>query len=375
MVVLDCLAIPGCRVLCVREVQKSLKESVKRLLEDKISAYGQSENFENLVAEIRTPGNGIISFVGMTDHTADSAKSFEGYHRAWIEEAQTLSARSWEILRPTIRAPGSQIWATWNPRNAEDPIDKFFRGERPPENAIIRELNYMDNPWFTDELEADRAHDELTNPDRYAHIWLGAYEPQAIGAIFNRQNFHRNRITEIPPDLRRIVVAVDPAVSSEPGADENGIVAVGLGPERPAPRGYVLKDVSMRGTPAQWGARALALHDELDADAIVIERNQGGDMCRHTLRTLRPGVKIVEVVATRGKHVRAEPISGLYEENRISHVGPFDKLESQLVQITAGGFEGNGSPDRADALVWGLSELFQRFKGGQRVAAPEIIIA
>lgn len=372
MVVLDCLAIPGCRVLCVREVQKSLAQSAKRLIEDKISAYGQSEKFDSLVPEIRTPGGGIINFIGMTDHNADTAKSFEGYHRAWIEEAHVFSARSWEILRPTIRAPGSQIWATWNPRNAEDPIDKFFRGESPPQNAIIREMNYMDNPWFTRELEEERLHDEETNPDRYAHIWLGTYEPQAIGAIFNRQNFHRNRISEIPPDLRRIVVAVDPAVSSDPGADEHGIVAVGAGPENP-PRGYVLKDASVRGTPAQWGARALALHDELEADAIVIEINQGGDMCKNTLKTLRPGVKIVEVRATRGKHVRAEPISGLYEENRISHVGPLDKLESQLCNITAGGYEGNGSPDRADALVWGLSELFQKFHGGQRLAAGRII--
>jgi hypothetical protein len=372
MAVLDCLSIPGCRFLCVREVQKSLKESAKRLIEDKIIAYGQSEKFESLVGEIRTPGGGIINFIGMTDHTADTAKSFEGYHRAWIEEAHVFSARSWEILRPTIRAPGSEIWASWNPRNAEDPIDKFFRGDHPPENAVIRGINYMDNPWFTAELEAERAHDERTNPERYAHIWLGAYEPQAIGAIFNRQNFHRNRIAEIPPDLKRIVVAVDPPVSSEPGSDECGIVAVGLGPERPA-RGYVLKDVSMRGTPAQWGSRAIALLDELEADAIVCEVNQGGEMVKHTLKTLRPGVKVVEVRATRGKHVRAEPISGLYEENRISHCGPFDKLEGQLCNITAGGYEGNGSPDRADSLVWGLSELFQKFHGGQRLAAPQAI--
>jgi hypothetical protein len=372
MLVADCLAIPGCRLLCVREVQKSLKESVKRLIEDKIRAYGQSSEFDSLVSEIRTPGDGIISFIGMTDHTADSAKSFEGYDRAWIEEAQTLSARSWEILRPTIRKPGSQILATWNPRDADDPIDKFFRGESPPENAIIREINYMDNPWFGGEMEGERAHDEATNPDRYAHVWLGAYEPQAIGAIFNRQNFHRNRIEEIPPDLKRIVVAVDPPISSEAGSDECGIVACGLGPEKPE-RGYVLKDASMRGTPAQWGSRAIALYDELDADAIVVERNQGGDMVKHTLKTLRSGLKIVEVIATRGKHVRAEPISGLYEENRISHVGKQDKLEGQLANITAGGYEGKGSPDRADALVWGFSELFQKFRGGVRIGAPVLI--
>lgn len=372
LVVAYCVAIPGCRVLCVREVQKSLKESAKKLIEDKIAALGQSQNFLSLVPEIRTPGDGLVSFVGMTDHTADSVKSYEGYDLAWIEEAHGFSERSWRLLRPTIRKPGSEIWASWNPRNEDDPIDKFFRGQKPPPDSIVREFNYMDNPWFTKELEADRVYDEETDPDRYAHTWLGAYEPQAIGAIFNRQNFHRNRIDAIPPDLKRIVVAIDPPISAETGSDECGIVAVGEGPEKPA-RYYVLKDVSLRGTPHQWGSRAIALYDELDADALVVERNQGGDMVKHTLRVIRPGVKVIEVIATRGKHVRAEPIAGLYDENLVSHVGPMDKLEGQYCLFTAGGYEGNGSPDRADAAIWGLSEVAQKFKGANRVGLPYLV--
>lgn len=372
LVVAYCVAISGCRVLCVREVQKSLKESAKKLIEDKIAYLGQSQNFLSLVPEIRTPGDGVISFVGMTDHTADSVKSYEGYDVAWIEEAHGFSERSWRLLRPTIRKPGSEIWASWNPRHEDDPIDQFFRSRTPPSDAIVRQFNYMDNPWFSAELEAERVHDEKNDPDRYAHTWLGDYEPQAIGAIFNRQNFHRNRIEQIPPDLKRIVVAIDPPISSEPGSDECGIVAAGLGPEKP-PRGYVLKDVSMRGTPAQWGARAIALYDELDADAIVGERNQGGDMVKHTLKVIRKNVNVIEVVATRGKHVRAEPIAALYDENMVSHVGAMDKLEGQYCLFTAGGYEGTGSPDRADAGIWALSELFQKFKGAQRVGLPYLV--
>ena len=375
----------GCRILAIREVQKTLKESAKKLIEDKIEAYGFSlargsrDGFESLTGETRLPGGGVVTYVGLKDHTAESVKSYEGYDIAWIEEAQTLSARSWAMLRPTIRKPGSEIWASWNPRNDTDPVDAYFRGKNVPPGAIVKMLNYSENPWFPDELEADRVFDEINDPERYAHTWLGDYEPQATGAIFNRQNFHRNRVDDIPEDLTRIVIAVDPAMSSEPGSDEHWIVAAGLGPERPNPRGYVLEDASLKGTPHQWGSRALALYDKYEADAIVVEINNGGDLVKHTIRTLRPQQtpRVIEVRATKGKHVRAEPVAALYDENRVHHCRDakhFSKLEGQLCNITAGGYEGPGSPDHADALVWALSELFQRFKGGYVVGSGAKVI-
>jgi phage terminase large subunit-like protein len=157
------------------------------------------------------------------------------------------------------------------------------------------------------------------------------------------------------PEMSRILVSVDPAVSNEAGSDENGIVVVGIGADG---RGYLLADYSARGSPMQWAGRAVAALDEYGADGIVIERNQGGDMCAQTLRTVRPHLRIIEVVATRGKHVRAEPIAALYSLDRISHVGTFQRLEDQMCQMTAGGYEGDGSPDRVDAMVWGFTELF-----------------
>lgn len=348
---------PGLRVVCVREVQKTLKESAKRLIEDKITAHGVWPLFggkprnDHLV----TPGNGVILFQGMQDHTAESIKSLEGFDTAWVEEAQTLSALSLEFLRPTIRKPGSELWFSWNPRSPLDPVDAFFRGTQPPDNAAVVKVNYNDNPFFPAELEAERQHDERTNRDRYAHIWLGEYEPMAIGAIWDRQTIHAHRRREVPPDMNRIVVAVDPAVSAEVGSDEHGIVAAGVGADN---RGYVLDDASLKGTPRQWAERAIATYDRWDADAIVVERNQGGDMVRHTLQSVRPGISIIEVVATRGKHVRAEPIAALYATGRVSHVGTFPQLEDQMCQMTAAGFEGNGSPDRCDALVWAMTDLF-----------------
>ena len=345
---------PGTRVLCIREVQKSLRESAKRLIEDKIQAAGAGHIFDIKHDEIGSPGGGVFTFTGMNAHNSESVKSFEGYNIAWVEEAQSLSERSLELLLPTIRAENSEVWFSWNPRDASDPVDKMFRGLNPPKNAIIRRVNFDENNFFPDTLREEMERDREQKPDRFAHIWLGEYEPQAVGAIWNLETIHRNRRGEAPT-MGRILVAVDPAVSSESGSDEHGIVVGGIGEDR---RGYLLDDVSMRGTPQQWAERAIATLDRYEADGIVIEVNQGGDMVAHTLRSVRPSVKIVEVRATRGKHVRAEPISALYSGNQISHVGTFPDLERQLCQMTAAGYEGNGSPDRCDALVWLFSELF-----------------
>jgi len=344
----------GVRGVCVRENQNSLKESAKRLIEDKINARGVGRYFDCQVDQIKTPGGGVIIFQGMKDHTAESIKSLEGVDWVWVEEAQTLSSRSLEMLRPTIRKPGSELWFSWNPRLETDPVDQLLRGAEPPPDAVVVRANYDDNPFFPAELEAERAFDERSNPTRYAHIWLGAYEPAAIGAIWDKVVIREHRV-DAAPELTRIVVAIDPAVSSTKGSDEHGIVAVGAGRDG---RGYVLADESGSGTPRQWAQRAIGLYDRLGADAIVVERNQGGDMCRETLESVRRGLRVIEVTATRGKHVRAEPISGLYHAGRVSHVGTFPELEAQMCQMTAAGYEGPGSPDRCDALVWALTDLF-----------------
>ena len=349
-----CLVNPGTRWVCVREVQRSLKESVKRAIEDKIQAWGVGHLFEQRHDSTLTPGGGVILYQGMQDHTAESIKSLEGFSGAWVEEAQTMTARSLEMLRPTIRKPGSELWFSWNPRNASDPVDDLLRGLKPPPNSVVVQANWKDNPWFPEELEAERQYDQATKPDRYMHIWEGDYEPTAIGAIWDRLVLHRSRRDAVP-SLKRIVVSIDPAVSGEAGSDEHGILVSGIGEDG---RGYVVDDLTCRGGPEIWSRMAVNAFDKWSADAVVIERNQGGDMCRHTLRTVRPALPVIEVTATRGKHVRAEPIAALYALGKISHVGTFPELEQQMCQMTAAGYAGEGSPDRVDALVWGLTQLF-----------------
>ena len=351
------LCVSGLRLVGIREVQKTLKDSAMRLIADKIAARGLTDQFRILNDRIMTPGNGVMIFVGMKDHTAQNIKSLEGFDRAWVEEAQTLSAKSLEMLRPTIRKPGSELWFSWNPRSPKDAVDAFLRGSGRPENAIVIESNYRDNPWFPKELEAERKLDRQTNPHRYGHIWLGHYEPAVIGAIWDRARLEELRVAEPPVAMTRILVAIDPAVSAEPGSDAHGIIVVGLGEDG---HGYVLEDCSCKGAPRIWAERAIATYDKWDADAIVAEINQGGDMVRHTLQSVRRSLRIIEVRAARGKHVRAEPIAALYALGQIHHVGSFPDLEDQMCAMTAAGYEGRDSPDRCDALVWGMSELFPR---------------
>lgn len=181
-----CIAEPGFRLVCIREVQKTLAQSSKLLIEDKIKALGHSDQFNPLNDRIITPGDGLILFQGMQDHTAESIKSLEGFNAAWIEEAQTLSQRSLSLLRPTIREPGSEIWASWNPRRKSDAIDEFLRAKK-PDDAVVVQANWRDNPWFPEVLEAERKLDLERYPERYGHIWEGEYATAFEGAYFARQ--------------------------------------------------------------------------------------------------------------------------------------------------------------------------------------------
>lgn len=194
---------PGFRGLCCREVQKSLKESAKRLIEQKIEAQGVASFFEVQESQIKTPGGGLIVFAGLQDHTSESIKSYEGFDVAWVEEAQTVSDRSLNLLRPTIRAPGSELWFSWNPRRKVDAVDQMLRGGELPTNARVVRANWNDNPWFPGELEQERLDCLRQQPDQYDHIWEGGYVTVADGAYFARdiaQAKLDGRITELASD-------------------------------------------------------------------------------------------------------------------------------------------------------------------------------
>lgn len=186
MVVEAMIMYPDFNVVCVREIQKSLKFSAKKLVEDKIREFNASYLFDITLTEIRRiGGNGVMIFQGLQDHTADSIKSLEGFNIAWVEEAQSISARSLELLLPTIRAEGSEILFSWNPNNEDDPVEKLFKDE--DDNSICIHINYTQNKLLPQTLidEADRHL--RTDPETFNHVWLGDYKRQSDSLIFNKK--------------------------------------------------------------------------------------------------------------------------------------------------------------------------------------------
>ena len=182
------MMVRGNRAVCIREVQRTLKESSKRLIEDKLESMrlGAADGFKVFNEMIQTPGDGVITFQGMQDHNAESIKSLEGFRVAWCEEAQSLSARSLSLLRPTIRAPDSELWFSWNPRRKTDPVDEMLRGAEMPTGAIVVKANWSDNPYFPAVLEQERLDCLRLQPDQYDHVWNGGYATVLVGAYYAR---------------------------------------------------------------------------------------------------------------------------------------------------------------------------------------------
>lgn len=189
------------RILCCREIQKSIKQSVHTLLTDQIQALGLGGFYEILEAEIRGKNGSQFSFTGLATNTVESIKSFEGCDIAWVEEAQTVSKKSWDILIPTIRKEGSEIWVSFNPDlDTDDTYQRFIVNK--PDNAAVVKINWSDNPWFPRTLEEERLHSKATNPD-YDNIWEGNCKAAKDGAIYAneiREAQENGRVTNVPYD-------------------------------------------------------------------------------------------------------------------------------------------------------------------------------
>ena len=276
---------------------------------------------------------------------------------AWCDElAKWRYAReTWDMLMFGLRlGHHPRVMITTTPKPIELIKELIARAARDDGVAITRGKT-SDNSGNLAKSFMKEIH------DKYAGTRLGRQELDAEiledtpGALWTRANLDTYRKSEAPK-LRRVVVAVDPPATSNENSDEAGVVAVGLDEDG---HGCVLSDGSIGpATPNEWGRRTFALFDEFEADKVVIETNQGGDMAEDVLRSIRPNAPIKRVHASRGKAARAEPIAALYEQGRISHVGAFPELEDQMTLMTHHGYEGTGSPDRVDALVWACAELF-----------------
>jgi len=186
------------RILCCREIQKSIKDSVKRLLDDKIAATGLEHFYQSTDTEIRGANGSLFLFAGLRTNP-DSVKSTEGIDIAWVEEAQTVSQSSLEVLTPTIRKPTSEIWFSYNPRYVNDPVDKMFRAGDPPPRTIIHRVNWDANPWFPEVLREEMEWDRKRDPDKYSHVWMGEYRRDSEARVFKNW---REEEFETPPGAR-----------------------------------------------------------------------------------------------------------------------------------------------------------------------------
>ena len=290
------------------------------------------------------------------------------HHAAWVDELAKFQymQETWDQCQFGLRLGSHpRCLVTTTPR----PLPLIKKLVEDPDTFVTRGSTF-DNAGnlakpFLKQIE-----------DRYGGTRLGRQELEGEilgdipGALWNRSAIDENRLKEAPVDLEQVLVAVDPAASSQEGSDENGIVVVGLARDTDGyARGYILEDGSLRGTPEEWARKAIHLYRKWSADKIIAEKNNGGEMVSTVLKSVDRSVPVKLVHASRGKIVRAEPISALYEQGRIHHCGRFDKLEDQMCTFSIDNIRNSstGSPDRVDALVWGLTEIFEKIAGRKRL--------
>lgn len=298
--------------------------------------------------------NGVIASIASSEEP-DQLRGPQFSH-AWGDEvaAWPNAQETWDQLQFCLRlGPRPQWLATTTPRPIR--LIRELLGREGRGVVVVR--------GTTLENEANLPASALASlRARYENTRLGRQELNAEllmdfqGALWTRDMLERANGSWKLPDMKRVVVAVDPSGTrgQEDGGDDVGIVVAGRGVDD---LGYVLADRTCKLSPDGWGKVAVAANRDFKADRIVAERNFGGAMVEHVIRTVDRNISYSEVSASRGKIQRAEPIAALYEQNKIRHVGMFTELEDQLAAMTGAGYVGDGSPDRADALVWALSEL------------------
>lgn len=306
--------------------------------------YGTLKDYNRSISEIfLTNGSRIKLF------SAEEPDRLRGpqFHGGWFDElAAFKKADAWDQYQFGARlGEHPQTIVTTTPR----PV-KIIKELIEREGVKVVRGSTFDNaknlaPSALAELKLRYENTRLGRQELYGEI-LDTVE----GALWTREMIERARVTDLPP-LIRIVVAIDPAVTNNEDSDETGIVACGITADS---HYYVLEDKSLRASPDAWARVAVNLYHELKADKIIAETNNGGDMVTLLIKQVDYSAPVKKVTATRGKQLRAEPISSLYEQGRVHHYGYFGELETQLCEWTP---LSNFSPDRLDALVWALTEL------------------
>jgi predicted phage terminase large subunit-like protein len=325
------------------------------------------------------PNAAQIWFGGLDDKARTEKILGQEYVTAYLNECSQISWTARELVKTRLAQQVNQttsgggtrplplrMYYDCNPPSKGHWTYKLFhkgidpedlKPLRNPENFAYFRINPRDN---TQNIAAGYLAELEQSSFRYRKRFLdGEYADENPNALFAEETIDRNRVIDGRiPELIRVVVAVDPSGSDDVDNIENdeiGIMIAGLGTDGKA---YLLEDCTVKAGPATWGRIATDGYDRHQANIIVAEDNYGGAMVKHTIQTARPGTPFKAVKATRGKAVRAEPVSALYEQGRVCHVGYFRQLEDELTGFSTMGYMGDRSPNRADALVWALTELF-----------------
>ena len=324
---------------------------------DKIEIMGKVNDFEVTQSEIinKLTGSKILFRGIKTSSGVNTAnlKSIAGLSTWIIDEAEELTDPDvFDKVDLSIRAKDNfnRVILVMNPAYKSHWIYNDFVKKKRSDTTYIH-TTYLDNKInLSDSFIQAAEKTKRENPARYEHLFLGTWLDDADGMLWNRAIIAKTRISEAP-NLSRIIVAIDPAVTANMNSDETGIIVVGKDSEG---FGYVLEDLSGKYSPNHWAKVSNDAAFRWNADCIVAEKNQGGDMVEAVLKSQGTNYRIKLVTATKGKYVRAEPVYSLYEQGQIYHVGRFPILESQMVTFDP---DKGKSPDRVDALVWGLTEL------------------
>ena len=322
---------------------------------EKIELLGRQGDFdikEGVITNTKT-GSKIL-FKGIKTSAGNQTanlKSIQGVTTWVLDEAEEVTSEDvFDKIDLSIRhksLPNRTIMVMNPSYRGHFLYTKYAIANRPDTSYI--HTTYRDNEAnLSASFLAEAERTRQANLSRYNHVFQGEWTDDASGLLWNRNIIERQRVKE-HPELKRIVVAIDPAITSHAESDETGIVIIGKDDNN----AYVLEDLSGRYTPNQWASIAVSACKRYGC-SVVAEVNQGGDMVTQVIRNLDPSVHVKQVRATKGKYMRAEPVYALYEQGRVWHVGEFPLLENQMVAFNP---DVGDSPDRVDALVWGVSEL------------------
>lgn len=345
---------------------------------EKLQLLGLEGNFIRSQADIRNLCTGWhIFFRGIqTSRGSNEAqlKSIKRVGLALVDEAQELTDEAaFDRIDFTLRDKGvrNRVFLSLNPTDKKHWIYRRFfhdRGIADDFNGFFEDTCYIHTTYLDNLENLDGEFIRLAeqckrnNPAKYRNIFMGFWAGDTEGALWTAAMIDPFRVAAAPAELDRIVVAVDPAVTSRDGSDETGIVVAGVKRLQGVPHYFVLADRSMQASPSTWAAAAVNAYKEFRADRVVAEVNNGGDLVEMILKQNDTRIPYKEVHASRGKIVRAEPIAALYEKGQVHHVGTFGMLEDQMRNYCGRGDE--KSPDRMDALVWAIAELSSKRGSG-----------